>query len=672
LGADTARASVLRRAFKRVRSVDDFPKQAAAWPRGDALDGQSTGARRAPASSAAHVGGELAPEIAFLAAQGWAPGALLEAEAAARRDGVSAEQALLGEGLIGEEDYYRALASRLRLPFYRGEIPVAQSVEADPAIAFGVAPLAPNRAGLRVIAAPRAAAIRYLLAKAEAGALPRGVAIASPRMLSDKVRAEAGPRIAEAAAGALARRDPALCARFGLSGGQCVALGVFVLAATSTEAVAPDGLALLLSAALWLLFTAAIVLRNLAVAAAGEAPRSAPLDDAELPIYTIVAPLRGEERMVAKLVRGLDALDYPRGKLDIKLVVERDDDATRTAIESLDLPARYEVVVAPPGQPATKPRALNVALPAARGALVVVFDAEDEPAADQLRLAAARFAAAPDVDCLQAALTIDNAAESWISAMFAIEYATLFDLIDPGLAALDLPIALGGTSNHLRVETLHRVGGWDAWNVTEDADLGMRLAFAGARVGALASSTGEEAPADFAAWFRQRVRWQKGWMQTLIVHSRRPLRFARALGPARAFAALALIGGSTLGGLFGPPLFFAAAWRAVSGQLAAATAWQIMGDLAIYLLALSGLMTMAIPGLTAMRRRRIAARPRILATLPLYYALICIATWAALFDLAIRPHHWAKTEHGVRRVRRLRPTARSIGQGVKRGRPMSI
>ena len=223
--------------------------------------------------------------------------------------------------------------------------------------------------------------------------------------------------------------------------------------------------------------------------------------------------------------------DYPRSKLDIKLVVERDDEAARRALKSLDLPARYEIVVAPSGLPATKPRALNVALPAARGALVVVYDAEDEPDADQLRLAAARFAAEPYVHCLQAALTIDNAADSWISAMFAIEYATLFDLIDPGFAALDLPIPLGGTSNHFRVDTLKRVGGWDAWNVTEDADLGMRLASAGARVGALASSTTEEAPAEFAAWFRQRVRWQKGWMQTLIVHSRRPLRFARALGP---------------------------------------------------------------------------------------------------------------------------------------------
>ena len=636
--------------------------------RTDPSGGRATGARRKFAWPGAHAEGELAPEIAFLGLNECAPEALRQADAAARRDGVSAEQTLLGEGLIGEETYYRALARHLRLPFYRGEIPIARSVEAEPAIACGVAPLAPNRAGLRVIAAPRAVAIRYLLDRAEAGGLPSGLSIATPRLLSDKVRAQAGARIAKAAASALAQRDPALCARFGVNRGQCVALAVSAIVAIAAEAVAPESLALVVSATLWSLFAAAIVLRDLAVAASGVASPSRPLDESELPIYTIIAPLRGEARMVAELVRRLDALDYPRGKLDIKLVVERDDDATRRALGSLDLPARYEIVVAPPGLPATKPRALNVALPAARGALVVVYDAEDEPDADQLRLAAARFAAEPAVHCLQAALTIDNAAESWISAMFAIEYATLFDLITPGLAALNLPIPLGGTSNHFRVRTLRRVGAWDAWNVTEDADLGIRLAFAGARVGALASSTAEEAPAELAAWFRQRVRWQKGWMQTLIVHSRRPLRFTRALGRSRSLAALALIGGSTLGGLFGPPLFFAAAWRAVSGQLAASTVWQVFGDLAIYLLAVSGLMTMAIPGLTAMRRRRIAARPSILTTLPLYYAMICAASWAALFDLAIRPYYWAKTEHGLTQARRASP----VVQGAKRERPTWI
>ena len=269
------------------------------------------GARRRQAWAEPRRGGELAPEIAFLAAQECAPDVLLQAQAAARRLGVSAEQVLLSEGLIGEEDYYRALARRLRLPFYRGEIPVAQSVEADPAIACGVAPLAPNRAGLRVIAAPRAVAIRYLLDRAEAGQLPSGLAIAAPRMLSDRVRVEAAARIAETAAGALARRDAALSARSGLDGRQCVAIAVFGLAAAAAAAVAPNALALILSAALWLLFAAAIVLRNLAVAAASAVSPPPPLADPELPIYSIIAPLRGEERMVARLVRWLDALDYP-------------------------------------------------------------------------------------------------------------------------------------------------------------------------------------------------------------------------------------------------------------------------------------------------------------------------------------------------------------------------
>jgi cellulose synthase/poly-beta-1,6-N-acetylglucosamine synthase-like glycosyltransferase len=230
--------------------------------------------------------------------------------------------------------------------------------------------------------------------------------------------------------------------------------------------------------------------------------------------------------------------------------------------------------------------------------------------------------------------------------MFAIEYAALFDLVDPGLAALGLPIALGGTSNHFRARTLRRIGGWDAWNVTEDADIGVRLAREGARVGALCSDTLEEAPNDLGAWFRQRMRWQKGWMQTLIVHSRHPVRVVRALGPARALAAAALIGGSVLGGLFGPALFVEALWRAIRGDLAGADAWSVGGDVAIYTLMATGLIAIFVPALAATRRRGMAGVGGALASLPLYCALISVASWAALVDLAVRPFHWAKTEHG--------------------------
>ena len=263
-----------------------------------------------------------------------APEALRQAEAAARRDGVSAEQALLGEGLIGEEAYYRALARRLRLPFYRGEIPVARSVEADPAIACGVAPLAPNRAGLRVIAAPRAMAIRYLLDRADAGASAlRPV----DRLAAHVERQACAPKLARHRRGRgetrWRRRDPALCARFGVSRGQCVALASSARSSRwplrrSRRKASPWSCRPSCGrcsprrscCAIWR-----------SPHPPSQRPRE-PLDESELPIYTIIAPLRGEARMVAKLVRRLDALDYPRGKLDIKLVVERDDDATRAAL----------------------------------------------------------------------------------------------------------------------------------------------------------------------------------------------------------------------------------------------------------------------------------------------------------------------------------------------------
>jgi cellulose synthase/poly-beta-1,6-N-acetylglucosamine synthase-like glycosyltransferase len=401
--------------------------------------------------------------------------------------------------------------------------------------------------------------------------------------------------------------------------------------------------------ALWLVFSAAIWLRWSVVAAAREPPVCEPLRDDELPVYTVIVALYKESGVLRALIRALDALDYPRAKLDIKLIVERRDAETLTAIASLRLPSRYDVIVAPPGAPSTKPRALNVALGAARGDLIVIYDAEDEPDSNQLRLAAARFASDP-IDVLQARLTIHNGADDWLSALFAIEYAVLFDFINPGLAALDLPIALGGTSNHFRTRTLRRVGGWDAWNVTEDADLGLRLARFGARVGALTSDTSEEAPNDLKNWFGQRVRWQKGWLQTLIVHSRHPIRFARELGGRRALAAGALIAGTVLGGLFGPLLLADALARAFRGGLAAGGTLSDAEDVVTYILTLSGVQAMIIPALVAMRRREMKGAARAMALMPLYYALVCLASWAAVFDLAVRPFHWAKTAHGRARA----------------------
>ena len=246
--------------------------------------------------------------------------------------------------------------------------------------------------------------------------------------------------------------------------------------------------------------------------------------------------------------------------------------------------------------------------------------------------------------------------------LFRSEYAILFDIINPGLCALNLPIPLGGSSNHFRARSLIGVGAWDEWNVTEDADLGIRLSRFGYRVKALDSVTWEEAPYEFGNWFRQRIRWQKGWMQTLIVHSRRPVFFWRDLGPRRAVAATTLIVGAIFGCLFWPVFAAGTIWRALMVGQGAISPWRELSDVFTYILALAGVWTILLPAVVAAKFRGLKVTASVLVLLPVYYILVSAATWAAMLDQVLRPHYWAKTAHGRSRhgptqlVRRTEPS----------------
>lgn len=325
----------------------------------------------------------------------------------------------------------------------------------------------------------------------------------------------------------------------------------------------------------------------------------------------------------------------------------------QTALSHIALPPHVTVTIVPPGPPRTKPRALNLALLEARGALFTIFDAEDIPDPQQLRMAATRFLRAPDdLACLQARLVIDHADEGLLPALFALEYAGLFEVLNPGLLRSGLPIMLGGTSNHFRTQALRAIGGWDAWNVTEDADLGLRLARAGYRMGDLPSSTREEAPLTLRVWLKQRSRWIKGYMQTLVTHSRAPLRLLREAGLPATLAFLSLCLGTVLTALAYPAFAVAAAlaWREGSlfsptnafnslTSTLALTVW-IFGAIALFL----------PPAIGALRR----GSPRLLLLLPLlplYYGLVCIAAWMALHEYRARRFTWNKTTHGVARLR---------------------
>jgi glycosyltransferase XagB len=600
----------------------------------------------------------LPPELAFLAAEGFSPEWLLNAVVAPSGSVLPVDQ-LLSEGKITEELYYRALANHLGCQYYSGYPPLADTFDAVKGLRCGVAPLQ-SSAGPRMVIAPRAKSVSRLIEATQSGAIRSGsFAVASPKRFANLVRAYHGSELLDVALGRLPTN---LTAREGMTGWQIAAVGVTAILALFLGIIDFNALHAVSSAILWLIFSASVMLRSMVAVASDPEIHCPDLSDDELPNYTVVVALYREARIVENLVKSIDAFDYPQGKLDIKLVIEQRDVETLARIAELRLPARYEVVVAPAGKPQTKPRALNIALSCARGELVVVYDAEDTPAPNQLRLAASRFAADKKLDCLQGRLAIRNHGESWLSRLFAIEYAILFDIINPGLCALNLPIPLGGTSNHFRVQSLVGVGAWDEWNVTEDADLGIRLARFGYVVKALDSDTWEEAPYEFGNWFRQRVRWQKGWMQTLIVHSRRPIFFWRDLGPRRAVAATTLIVGAIFGCLLWPAFAVGTIWRALTAGQGELTPWREMSDVFTYILALSGVWTILLPALIAAKFRRLRLTASTLALLPVYYLLVSAATWAAVLDLVVRPHYWAKTAHGRSRqapnplVRRAQPS----------------
>jgi len=395
--------------------------------------------------------------------------------------------------------------------------------------------------------------------------------------------------------------------------------------------------------------------------------------DYRLPRYTVLVPMYDEPEVLPTLVYSLAALDYPSDRLDIVLVLEARDTATRSAAARLRLPRSMRILVVPTGGPQTKPKALNYALASARSDLVVVFDAEDRPEPDQLRIAAHAFSrGGPRLACVQARLNVYNPGDSFWTRQFALEYSALFDGLLPALDRLRLPIPLGGTSNHFRLPVLRGVGAWDPFNVTEDADLGIRLARAGYRTGTIASTTWEEAPISRKIWVGQRTRWLKGWIQTWLVHMRHPRRLLRDLGTRQFLGVLVTFGGVLLSVLVYPIALLAMAltwWLGGFGGAALTGIGSWLWLIAVVNLSVGILAPMVAAALAVWRR----GRPRLLLSvlwMPVYWVLISLAGYRALVDLARRPHYWEKTRHGVTGSRhRLSPPRRapSAAGYVRRG-----
>lgn len=375
-------------------------------------------------------------------------------------------------------------------------------------------------------------------------------------------------------------------------------------------------------------------------------------DEHDLPIYTILIPMLHERKVtIEDLANNITNLDYPAHKLDIKLILEADDHETIKIAKNLHLPSRFEIVLVPPSDPRTKPKACNYALKFAHGEYVTIFDAEDHPDPKQLKLALKAFRNGdPNLACVQCALNYYNSQENWLTRMFTMEYTFWYDLMLPAISKLGQPTPLGGTSNHFRTAFLKNMVAWDPFNVTEDADLGIRMGRLGYKSVVLASTTYEEATSRIIPWVKQRTRWMKGYMQTYLVHMRQPARLYREFG-LKGFVGFQLfVGGSIFVNLTNLVLLII--FATTIGLGADETSFLFPSpiiEVAWFNFFAGSLLLMALNLLAILRRRMFYLIPFVL-TVPLYWVLGSIAAYRALYQVIFKPSYWDKTEHGVSEV----------------------
>lgn len=377
----------------------------------------------------------------------------------------------------------------------------------------------------------------------------------------------------------------------------------------------------------------------------------ATIDESTLPTYTILCPLYKEWRVLSQFVKGMNALDYPKEKLQVILLLEEDDQKTIQKARSLELSSFFDIKIVPHSIPKTKPKACNYGLLHAEGEMVVIYDAEDIPEVNQLKKAVLAFKkAGPKVKCIQAKLNFYNPKQNILTRVFTAEYSLWFDLVLTGLQSIHAPIPLGGTSNHFRKKDLIDLKGWDSFNVTEDCDLGMRIVKSGHRTAIINSTTLEEANSNFPNWFFQRTRWIKGYIQTYLVHMRRPHHFIKRWSDSHLITFQLIVGskitsmlinpimwgltivyfvfrdqvGTQIESLFPPAIFYMAVFSTVFGNF-------------LYLYYY----------MVGCAKRKQWSLIKYVFLVPFYWLMMSMAAYTAWIKLISQPHYWSKTNHGL-------------------------
>ena len=584
----------------------------------------------------------------------------------ARRNGNDFQSELLASGLVDEDSFCRALAMELGLDYVASLDPERLIVRDANAVAFLrrrswhiPVKIEEKDGATSCLIAPERLSLAYLRTLLDRyPQLSKRLKIIAPKTLRAALFARLRATLVRTAASDLFDRFPGFSARIVANAWQGLVFGAALVAFPAALLFAPAASLIALHVFFSLFFLACVGLRFAAI-------RSPPLNRGtsvvapaageDMPVYSVLVALYQEADIVADLIDALDRIVWSKAKLEIKLVCEEDDLPTLAALDEIRLPAHMEVVRVPVFGPRTKPKALAYALPLVSGDLVALYDAEDSPDPLQLVEAWQRFrSSGPELACVQAPLEIANRKDGAVAMMFAFEYAALFRGLLPWLAHRKLLLPLGGTSNHFRRSALDLVGGWDPFNVTEDADLGVRLARFGYRTETISRPTWEAAPEELSAWLPQRTRWFKGWLQTWLVHMRAPARLARELGPASFLIAQILFAGMVVSALAHPFLLLTAFVLAV--EFAAERTMGISQSILLIIDVTNiscGYASFLLLGWQTLGKAERKGFWRIVGFTPVYWLMMSVAAWRAVWQLRRRPHHWEKTPH--RRAMKLTP-----------------
>lgn len=369
------------------------------------------------------------------------------------------------------------------------------------------------------------------------------------------------------------------------------------------------------------------------------------------PMYSIMCPLYKEWEVIPQFVAAIDAMDYPKDKLQVQLILEEDDKKTQEEVKKMKLPSYVDVLITPHFEPKTKPKACNYALMHSKGEYIVIYDAEDVPDPMQLKKAVVAFNRMEDnVVCLQAKLNFYNIHQNVLTRLFTLEYSLWFDLVLTGLHSINAPIPLGGTSNHFKRKYLDLLQGWDPFNVTEDCDLGIRLFKYKYKTKILDSITLEEANSSFFGWFKQRSRWIKGYIQTYLVHMRRPHEFITDWSNPHLLTFQLIVGGKVLSMWINPILWTMTIcyflFRAQIGPFIESLYLTPIFYLAVLSLIVGNFLYFYYYMIGA-AKKGYWDLIKYAFIIPGYWIMMSVSSLMALYQIIFAPHYWEKTKHGL-------------------------